>query len=148
MEMREDPHDRGHGSVDGDLAGAHERYQAETHPARGLRGERRAQIVGHREQDADEILVRDGIALQERREQPPGRVEQGRGLVPGDEDGSTGGTNLHRASFPRSERPRATIRATTGATTSATRLHAGNARQRVDLLRRELTNGTRLERAE
>ena len=66
---------RRHRTLDRDLARAHQRHAAQAHPARGLRGERRAEIVGDREQDADQVVLLDGVALEHGREQPLGGVE-------------------------------------------------------------------------
>ena len=64
------------------------------------------EIVGDREQDADQVVRFDRVALEHRREQSLGRVEHDLGIVVDHDDGTTGGTNLHDVFPPRRTAPR------------------------------------------
>src|SRR3954468_18971064 len=109
VEVCKDPHDRRHGSGNRDLAGAEQRDVAEADATRGFRRERAREIFGGREQDADQVVVRDRVPREERLEQLGGRgVEAGR-VVAGHDDRPPGGAHVHRFLLDRS-----TMRPVTG----------------------------------
>jgi hypothetical protein len=75
LHVRHQPQHPGQGVRDVDLGGAHQRDVAHAELAGGQRRELRHQVGGRGEQDADDVVVLETVALQHRADEFTGRLE-------------------------------------------------------------------------
>src|SRR5439155_23059077 len=99
VEVHQDPYHRTHRALDGDLARAEQRYDAEAHPPRRLCRERRAEVFGRREQDAHEVVRGDVVPFDHLFEEALGRPQHVFLAIGSDDDGPPGGTHPHAYPF-------------------------------------------------
>ena len=95
VEVHEDPHDRRHRPLDRDLPRAHQGDESEPHLASCLGREYRPKIIGRREQDADQVVLRHAVAVDHRGKQTFGRGQHGRRGILSHDDRASRGSNPH-----------------------------------------------------
>src|SRR5690606_14766556 len=89
LDVREHPHDAGHGALDVEFLGTDQRDVDDAELAGGGRREVAVQVGGGREPDADQVVGVQTVALQNGGEQRADLLRHVTGLVPFQLDGPT-----------------------------------------------------------